>query len=473
MNYRLYYKSTIRISSILLVVLLSFISCNQNKKIEKSIPLNPDLVYKEFKSNPTDIIISRAEYHNKLYGFWLGECIANWTGLVTEMDKIGNIGDIKTGDFYSRENWGEKDSASIWGEGLPSDLSSTIDFVLRDSSEIWGADDDTDIEYMYQHLLLSNKTSVLKPEMIKDGWLKHMIAEEENYLWVSNQRAFDLMKEGVLPPQTSEPSNNEHFEMIDAQLTTEIFGLLAPTQPNIALKMAHLPIRTTARQNAEWISEFYVIMHSLASSTDTSKPLKEQLQWMSKQARKRLPSDSYSAKMFDFVKDKYDSGIPWEQTRDSVYIRYQVNEMDNYDITSKNMYCNGCFAAGINYAASIVSLFYGEGDFKETIKIGALCGWDSDNPTATWGGLLGFMHGKDHIEGLFNIKLSDKFNIHRTRQNFGKDSIDTFSEMAQKGIFVIDRVVQEELNGSTNTKEGYWSIPSTPVNINIAKNEIN
>jgi hypothetical protein len=473
MNYWFYNKQAFIIHSFLVVFLLSFTACNQNEKIENSIPLNPDLVYKEFKSHPKDIIISRAEYHDKLYGFWLGECIANWTGLVTEMDKIGNIGDIKTGDFYTRENWGEKDQPSIWGEGIPSDLSPTIDFVLRDSSEIWGADDDTDIEYMYQHLLLSNKTSVLTPEMIKDGWLKHMIPEEENYLWVSNQRAFDLMKEGVLPPQTSEPSNNEHFEMIDAQLTTEIFGLLAPTQPNIALKMAHLPIRTTARQNAEWISEFYVIMHALASATDTSKPLKEQLQWMAKHARKRLPSESYSAKMFDFVKDKYESEIPWEQTRDSIYIRYQVNQMDNYNMTSKNMYCNGCFAAGINYAASLVSLFYGEGDFKETIKIGALCGWDSDNPTATWGGLLGFMHGKDHIEGLFNIKLSDKFNINRTRQNFGKDSIDTFSKMAQKGVFVIDRVVQEVLSGTTNTKEGYWSIPNTPITINIAKNEIN
>ena len=28
--------------------------------------------------------ISRAEYHEKLQGFWLGECIANWTGLRTE-----------------------------------------------------------------------------------------------------------------------------------------------------------------------------------------------------------------------------------------------------------------------------------------------------------------------------------------------------------------------------------------------------
>jgi hypothetical protein len=235
--------------------------------------------------------------------------------------------------------------------------------------------------------------------------------------------------------------------------------------------MAHLPIRTVASKNAAWISEFYVIMHSLAALVDKSKPTKEQIEWLATQARKRLPNKSYSAKMFDFVKSKYESGISWEQARDSVYARYQVDQKDGYDITSKNLYCNGCFAAGINYAASLVSLFYGEGDFKETIKIGVLCGWDSDNPTATWGGLLGFIHGKEHIESLFDIKLSNKFNIHRTRQNFGKDSIDTFNDMSKKGIFVIDRVVQEHLNGTINTDEGYWSIPNLKTKIITATNE--
>lgn len=109
----------------------------------------------------TYMTLSRDDYYNQLYGFWLGECIANWTGLVTEMDKIGNIGEIKTGNFYTREDWGQPDQPSIWGEGVPSDLSPTIDFVFRDSTEIWGSDDDTDIEYMYQHLLFTNKTSIL------------------------------------------------------------------------------------------------------------------------------------------------------------------------------------------------------------------------------------------------------------------------------------------------------------------------
>ncbi len=417
------------------------------------------IVYLDYEQKASDLVISREAYKDRLYGFWLGECIANWTGLVTEMDKIGNIGDIKTGDFYTREDWGKPDHPSIWGQGIPSNLSANIDFVLIGPDSIWGADDDTDIEYMYQHLLYTHQTSILSPEQIRDGWLKHIREQEENFLWVSNQTAFDHMKTGMLPPETGRPGNNENHMMIDAQLTTEIFGFFAPTRPDIALKMANLPIRTTAYEEAAWISEYYVIMYSLASFADQELSMKEKVHWMADQARKRLPEDSYSSKMFDFVKSQYEAGVSWEAARDSVYQRYQVAQKDGYEITSKNMYCNGCFAAGINYAASIVSLLYGEGDIRETIKIGALAGWDSDNPTATWGGLLGFMMGKEAIEEAFDQTFSNRFNIHRTRQNFPNEGMDTFENMAEKGILIIDRVVQEQMRGGVDLENNVWYVP--------------
>ena len=41
----------------------------------------------ETKSDTQNYIkISRADYPDKLAGFWLGQSLANWTGLVTEMD---------------------------------------------------------------------------------------------------------------------------------------------------------------------------------------------------------------------------------------------------------------------------------------------------------------------------------------------------------------------------------------------------
>ena len=437
---------------LIIFFLIIFSSCNTVTQKQDKNKIN-SIIKEELT-----ISISRDKYYDQLYGFWLGQCIANWTGLVTEMDKIGNIGEIKTGDFYSRNDWGKPDQPNIWEEDVPSDLSSTIDFVFKDFDEIWGSDDDTDIEYMYQHLLYTTGSNILSAKQIRDGWLKHIKPEEENYLWVSNQKAFDLMKDGVLPPETGNPNLNEHFEMIDAQLTTEIFGLFAPTRPDVALKIAHLPIQTTARREAEDISKFYVTMYSLASITNSIKTMNQRISWMSDKAREVLPNSSYSAQMFDYTRKLYNSGIPWEQARDSIYYRYQVNQEDGYDITSKKLYCNGCFAAGINFAASLVSLFYGEGDLKETIKIGTLAGWDSDNPTATWGGLIGFMIGKDGIEETFNRKFSNRFNIHRTRQNFPNDGVDTFENMAKKGLIVTDRVVTQEMGGIIDMKKNIWII---------------
>ena len=421
---------------------------------------NLEFTYNSYSPKKTDLIISRSAYQEKLYGFWLGQCIANWTGLVTEMDKIGSIGKLQTGAFYTRDDWGKKDQPSIWGQGIPSNLSPTIDFVVEKEGGVWGSDDDTDIEYIYQSLLFNNKTSILTGQQIKEGWLKHIKAEEENYLWVSNQKAFDLMKQGFVPPTTGDTINNPEYEMIDAQLTTEIFGFFAPARPDVALTMAKLPIQNTARYNAEWISEFYVIMYSLASSVDDKRPIKENVFWMANEARKRLPNDSYSAKMFDFVKSRYEANIPWEQARDEVYKRYQVDQLDGYTMTSKDKYCNGCFAAGINFASSIISLLYGEGNLKETIKIGALAGWDSDNPTATWGGLLGFMIGKKGVEAAFERTFADKFNIHRTRQGFPNDGIDNFDNMSRVGIYIVDRVVQEQMGGGIDLKKDCYYIPN-------------
>lgn len=267
------------------------------------------------------------------------------------------------------------------------------------------------------------------------------------------------MKSGLNPPETGNPINNKSYMMIDAQLTTEIFGLFSPSRPDIGVKMAELPIKTTARNEAQEIAEFYVRMHSLASHPKKFISLKENIFWMAKESRKYLNDNDYPAKMFDFTEKLYNTGIKWEKARDSIYQRYQVDQKDGYNITSKNLYCNGCFAAGINFASSLVSLFYGEGEIKETIKIGTLSGWDSDNPTSTWGGLIGFLLGKEMIEKEFDRKFSSKFNIHRTRQNFPNNGIDSFYNMASEGIRVIDRVIEKEMNGKINLVNNTWLIP--------------
>lgn len=417
-----------------------------------------NLVYKPYVTQASDQTISRQDYIGKLYGFWLGQCIANWTGLITEMDKIGGQGlHGKGAGFYTRANWQGRDEPNIWGSNV---LKDTIDFYFEAEGGTWGSDDDTDIEYMYQYLLYTHQTPFLSPAQIREGWLKHIKAEEENYLWVSNQNAFDLMKKGMEPPSTGQKANNSGYEMIDAQLTTEIFGLFAPGRPDMALKMAAMPIQTTASEQAQAIAEFYVIMYALAAANEQNSDLKTQVKAMANEARKHLSDDAYPAKMYDFVYHAYQSGLPWEAVRDSLHEKYQVRQEDGYLWSTLDTICHGCFAAGINFGASIISLLYGEGDILETIKIGALCGWDSDNPTATWGGMLGFMLGKSGVEKAFGRRFADRFNIHRTRQNFPRGGVDHFQRMAEEGVFIVDRVIQEHLGGGIDLKKNVWYLSS-------------
>ncbi len=222
---------------VLLLLLLGSISCNN------AYP-------------PESLVITRADYAVGLQGFWLGQNIANWTGLIAEMDKVGTPA---TMPFYTDADWSGADQLAMWGEYVPH--AQTIDFYFEPAGQPWGSDDDTDIEYMYAYLHHQLGTSKLTAAQIRDGWLKHIYSETdaplfkkfadsepqvENFLWVSNERARQLMEQGMVPPATSAPKNNSKAMMIDAQLTTEIFGLLAPGRPDTALELAQLPIRTTA-----------------------------------------------------------------------------------------------------------------------------------------------------------------------------------------------------------------------------------
>jgi len=75
------------------------------------------------RSPQNELVVDRAEYIDQLRGFWLGGCIANWTGLPTENARTDF-------PFFTDDDFGP----------------GKFDYVL--DQDPWGADDDTDIEYV-------------------------------------------------------------------------------------------------------------------------------------------------------------------------------------------------------------------------------------------------------------------------------------------------------------------------------------
>jgi hypothetical protein len=369
--------------------------------------------------------ISRQDYADRLRAMWLGETIANWTGLTTEAVK-------QNSPFYTDGDWGIDQHIS-WKP------NSVIDFVLQDP---WLADDDTDIEYLYLHLMQQHDTTHLSAVQIRDGWVQHI----NDPIWSTN-RSRQWMGQGVLPPVTGMGTITPGYLMNNAQLITEIFGALAPGMPGQALQLAHLPIRTTSGGYAAHAAQFYVVLYSLAMQVDPVQPRRDQIIWMMKEARRYIPDTSKAADVVDFVLADYLANPDvndWERTRDKVYERYHDHARDH------GFVYRGWLESSVNFATGLIALLYGEGDFRRTVQIGTLSGWDSDNGTATMGGLLGLMYGYEDLAEQFpGVSLSDRYNIHRTRETLpdylpdDPKAEDTFAMMAERMLPVVERTVIE------------------------------
>lgn len=436
-------------NAIAIFIVTTLFACSTVKKIDqigitdRIVQLRkPAMVY------GFDEQLRRDRYVHNLRGMWLAESIANWTGLKTEAKKKGP-------PFYTDKDWGK-----------------IVDFVFRDP---WGADDDTDIEYLYLHAMNERQTALLSPEAIAQAWLEGIDAEK--YIWVSNLAAIRLLRKGVLPPVTGlgavnsdDPEEPPNYLMIDAQLTTEFFGALAPGMPERALRLADLPIRTTAGGYAAHAAQFHVLLYSLAPIVKKSMTGREKVLWLSREARKYIPDTSKVADIFDFVLTDFLKRCPaanagtcgdWEATRDALYERYQKNAGENgfryYD----------WYESGINFGTGVMALLYGQGNLKRTIQIGTLSGWDSDNGTATMGGLLGLMNGYDWVVAQFpKAKLSDRYNIYRTRSHSLPDYLpgdpaaeDSFLMMAIRMTPFVEESIKA---GGGSIRELNYTVPKLP-----------
>jgi ADP-ribosylglycohydrolase len=288
------------------------------------------------------------ELLDRLRGMWLGQLIGNAAGRRTE-------------GRYS---------------GAEPDPNESVLWQIK---QVWDADDDTDIEYLALHILQTYGFDCNSCE-IAEQWLDHVT---DTGIYIANKQAWGLMAEGHLPPQTGSRTYNEHWYSIDARIGTEVLGAVSPGLPQAALDLADRFGRITNDGFAVHAAEFCAVMYAQAFF----EPNMVALVHMGLEA---IPTDSRTAQVIADVLDWYsqdlsDGELDWRAARHKLYDRYQGPQ-------SFGRYYNWTEST-INVGATVLALLYGEGDFKPTVQIAVLAGWDGDCNPATAGGLLGIIHG--------------------------------------------------------------------------------
>ncbi len=300
--------------------------------------------------------LTRAELVDKAEGMWLGQIVANMAGRSTEGKYSGATGN-------------------------PSD---SIGWILKVPGESWPGDDDTDVEYVALHILEEHGFGV-SGEDIAAQWLTHITT---NGIYISNRQALFLMGDGFMPPATGSRGYNQHWYSIDSQITTEVLGVVSPGMTQQAIGLAAKFAGVSNDGFAVHAAQFQVAMYSYAFfESDVNVLVAKAMEVMPVSSRSyRVVSDVVSW----YEEDMADGAADWRATRRKLY-----------DYYGGGSYANGRYynwiESTVNLGATVMCLLYGQGDYKETVRVGVLAGWDCDCNPAIAGGILGVMNGRSGL----------------------------------------------------------------------------
>jgi hypothetical protein len=296
--------------------------------------------------------ILAGELSDKLRGMWLGQLIGNHAG---------------------------RDTEGKYSDAMPNPAPA-VPWVIKQE---WQADDDTDIEYVALHILETHGLDC-GPQEIAEQWLTHITTSG---IYIANRQAWHLMGDGYLPPDTGSRAYNEHWYSIDSQITTELLGAISPGLVQSAVDLAGKFARVSNDGFPVHAARFYCAMYASAYfEPNVVNLVTEGLNAVPKTSRtQQVIADVLNW----YLEDATDGDLDWRATRYKLYDKYQGSN-------SFGRYYNW-LESTINTGATALAILYGQGNFKDTVQIGVLAGWDCDCNPATAGGLLGIIHGFSHL----------------------------------------------------------------------------
>ncbi len=173
--------------------------------------------------------------------------------------------------------------------------------------------------------------------------------------WSAEEVALANLKLGIFPPQSGY-MNNPYREWIGAQMRGVICGQLNPGRPYEAARLAWMDGQVSHHNNGILGEVFNAVMASLAY-------VESDVRTIVKMAVNLIPVDSEYRTVVQFALEACQKHADWESAWKVCEKKYEhYNWVHAYP----------------NAAAEVVALWFGNGDFDETMHIIAMCGWDVD-----------------------------------------------------------------------------------------------
>ncbi len=351
----------------------------------------------------TERSISLAEYQEKVYASWMGQCIGNMYGLPHEFKYN------ETPRTEPIEGW----------------MPQAIERITEADGAF--SDDDTDIEYV--DLFCMEKYGPEPTyEQLTEFWKRCI----NNYIWVANRSARDLMEKGYFPPHTGRRGINPNWYQIDPQLVCEIWAVTAPGMIDYAAAKADWAARVTNDDYGTHPTIWYNAMYAAGFfETDVEK--------LCQIGYEQVPEGSIFRTAIDDVRRwKAEHGDDWVAVRNKINAKYIEKEGLPEGIAT------GPVSALVNGTLGVLALLYGEGDFDKTVNMACMAGYDADNQCATLAGLIALTRGSSVIARKYTHILPgwteplNNFYKNRTRDNLPDGTItDIARRTADMGVRLV------------------------------------
>ena len=225
---------------------------------------------------------------------------------------------------------------------------------------------------------------------IGDSWLNYLIKNRSVLWWgglgqSTEHTAYLRLANGIEAPMSGSMAMNGQVvaEQIGAQIFIDGWAMVAPGDPDQAVKFAEAAARVSHDGEAVYGAKVLAAMEAMAFvENDIQKLIDIGLSY--------IPKDSVIARMIADLRSWHASDKDWRATRELLAANY------GYD-----KYGGNCHMVP-NHGLIIHSLLHGDGDFSETLKIVNTCGWDTDCNSGNVGCLMGILVGVDGIDASIN-----------------------------------------------------------------------